>query len=474
MATSTRLSDPMIRAMLAALAYQGSDGRYQSLTRGSTRTALTARGMVEMEETRDGSGRPVGHFYLTPKSLTTLRNGFVIMMGTPGSKATEWHRAAIRSNAGISRAAAALILGNIAGARVITRTLGSAPTTEDMTAEQAIVMLSLLLTKGQRIEGYGTGPQGDEPPARLIAHTGDGFPREYEFILTHWGPAEETTVEEPTPVTVEDVEEVDYRMFVGVLFEDAGDMGIHKAANVREAIKNNAEQGHRAVRTEDGMIHVYYSWFVPQRVAVEEDDETPARYVVPVGKDTRDWMRFAHRARALSCAREYGLPSTAVIDTQAEAVILDREPWRGGQHCGHQITVGRMSSEYCGARKASGLALCLPHHDEVAEEYGTVRMAPGNALGDPSIPLTLMWEGEDGEPIAPYAEEATQDAYAWAVGEELGTEELLAMIREQAAVKPTDDPFARAVRALDEILTAGGIECLPAAWDGYADGRAQG
>jgi hypothetical protein len=48
------------------------------------------------------------------------------------------------------------------------------------------------------------------------------------------------------------------------------------------------------------------------------------------------------------------------------------------------------------------------------------------------------------------------------------------MIREQAAMKPTDDPFARAVRALDEILTAGGIECLPAAWDGYADGRAQG
>jgi hypothetical protein len=216
--------------------------------------------------------------------------------------------------------------------------------------------------------------------------------------------------EDPTPAAVEDVEEVDYRMFVGILFEDAKDMGIHKAANVREAIKNNAEQGHRAVRTEDGMIHVYYSWFVPQRAAVEEDaaeeaDETPARYVVPVGKDTRDWMRFAHRVRALSCAREYGLPGTAVIDTQAEAVILDREPWRGGQHCGHEITVGRMSSQYCGARKASGLALCLPHHDEVTEEYGTVRMAPGNALGDPSAPLTLMWEGEDGKPVAPTAEE---------------------------------------------------------------------
>jgi hypothetical protein len=76
--------------------------------------------------------------------------------------------------------------------------------------------------------------------------------------------------EPTTPAAVEDVEEVDYRMFVGVLFEDAKDMGLHKAANVRAAITNNAAEGHRAVRTESGMIHVYYSWFVPQRAAVEE------------------------------------------------------------------------------------------------------------------------------------------------------------------------------------------------------------
>lgn len=86
--------------------------------------------------------------------------------------------------------------------------------------------------------------------------------------------------EEPTPVTAEDVENVDYRMFVGVLLEDAKDMGLVTADGVRAAITNNAEQGYRAVRTEDGMIHVYYSWFVPQRAAVVEEAapavDTPA------------------------------------------------------------------------------------------------------------------------------------------------------------------------------------------------------
>ncbi|MFD8654963.1 hypothetical protein [Streptomyces mirabilis] len=85
------------------------------------------------------------------------------------------------------------------------------------------------------------------------------------------------TPEEPTPATVADVEDVDYRMFVGVLFEEAKDMGLVRADGVREAIKNNAAEGHRAVRTEDGMVHVYYSWFVPQRAAVEEDAEQQPR-----------------------------------------------------------------------------------------------------------------------------------------------------------------------------------------------------
>ncbi|MGA5598332.1 hypothetical protein ACPCSE_29280 [Streptomyces cellulosae] len=56
--------------------------------------------------------------------------------------------------------------------------------------------------------------------------------------------------------------------------------------------------------------------------------------------------------------------------------------------------------------------------------------------------------------------------------EEMGTEDLLQVLREEAAGLPEGSRLARAWAAMDRILTNGGIECLPAAWDGYGDAEA--
>lgn len=64
--------------------------------------------------------------------------------------------------------------------------------------------------------------------------------------------------------------------------------------------------------------------------------------------------------------------------------ILREEPDRGGQLCGYQIQIGCWHNDgqkFCGEPKAPGLYFCREHHQDVLEEYGEVRMAPGNAVG---------------------------------------------------------------------------------------------
>jgi len=64
--------------------------------------------------------------------------------------------------------------------------------------------------------------------------------------------------------------------------------------------------------------------------------------------------------------------------------ILKREPARSSQVCGYQIQVGSWHNDgqkFCGEPKAKGLYFCQPHHNWVLDEYGEVRMAPGNAIG---------------------------------------------------------------------------------------------
>ncbi|MET7363199.1 hypothetical protein ABZS76_32845 [Streptomyces sp. NPDC005562] len=55
--------------------------------------------------------------------------------------------------------------------------------------------------------------------------------------------------------------------------------------------------------------------------------------------------------------------------------------------------------------------------------------------------------------------------------DEMGTDRLLEVLREHVGDIPADSTFARAWALMDRILTDGGIECLPAPWDGYADAR---
>lgn len=79
--------------------------------------------------------------------------------------------------------------------------------------------------------------------------------------------------------------------------------------------------------------------------------------------------------------------------------ILPREPWRGSQICGYQISCGGWSSTaaFCGERKEDGLPYCQEHFWDVMDEYGEVRMAPGNALGDPKWSVRLLWEPYEGD-----------------------------------------------------------------------------
>ena len=84
---------------------------------------------------------------------------------------------------------------------------------------------------------------------------------------------------------------------------------------------------------------------------------------------------------------------------------LPYEPWRGGQICGYQIAYGLPWSEFCPERKADGLYFCEKHDRWVREEDGIVHIAPGNAMGDLSKPLTLLWEPLEGDPVHPTSEE---------------------------------------------------------------------
>lgn len=62
---------------------------------------------------------------------------------------------------------------------------------------------------------------------------------------------------------------------------------------------------------------------------------------------------------------------------------VSREPWRGGQICGHQIAYGMPWSIFCGEFKKLGSPLCHEHDRDLREEYGgqLPKFAPGNATG---------------------------------------------------------------------------------------------
>jgi hypothetical protein len=101
------------------------------------------------------------------------------------------------------------------------------------------------------------------------------------------------------------------------------------------------------------------------------------------------------------------------------AKTLPREPWRGSQICGDQLshTTWTSRSSYCGYRKAEGEYFCRVHARRYRLAGDVVRMAAGNARGDQDKPLALLWEPWDTlEPEQPTAEEIA--AYAGTDGGE--------------------------------------------------------
>jgi hypothetical protein len=76
--------------------------------------------------------------------------------------------------------------------------------------------------------------------------------------------------------------------------------------------------------------------------------------------------------------------------------------------CGYQVACGGWDRPmaFCAERKGDGLPLCAEHYEDVLAEYGEVRMAPGNALGERHWQTRLLWEGDDpAEPAEASAEE---------------------------------------------------------------------
>lgn len=80
------------------------------------------------------------------------------------------------------------------------------------------------------------------------------------------------------------------------------------------------------------------------------------------------------------------------------AKTLSREPWRGGQICGYQTEYGVVPGRevFCGEFKAPGRYFCQEHHNWVLEEYGSLRMSPGNAKGLELKKTVYRWSVLDG------------------------------------------------------------------------------
>ncbi|MGW1436788.1 hypothetical protein ACWD7M_16255 [Streptomyces griseus] len=135
-----------------------------------------------------------------------------------------------------------------------------------------------------------------------------------------------------------------------------------------------------------------------------------------------------------------GSPDKPCADCAEESSVsalptLTREPWRGGQYCGHQTAYGMPGATYCAERKAPGKVECAAHVEETGMAYGVIKSAPGNAVGliltnssmgrwsvrtaegelcasaddraelERTYGFTLLWEGETGEPVEPTEKE---------------------------------------------------------------------
>lgn len=270
--------------------------------------------------------------------------------------------------------------------------------------------------------------------------------------------ARPVVAEGAAPVEVEDV---DHHMYVGILREDAKDMGMVGADNVRASITH--ANGWPVERLDNGAIKVGYSFFEPQRPAPEEKATPPqghgytwgdAREVKaremnvgdvfvkaatgtawhtaadgtvsgagiarPMPLDGSAWTVVAMADNTITAANREGDQRTAEAPESARvlrveeapartAPVLTREPWRGGQICGHQTAYGLPGSKYCGDFKALGKYECQQHHDNSIAEYGTAgRVGECNAEGLAIVRTVWGWSVISDDDLCASADDRTE------------------------------------------------------------------
>jgi len=514
-------SDTMIRAMLNALTHQDSDGRYQVLTRGRTLGALDARGAVESEEIRDNYGRPVTLWYLTPAAVTTLRNGLVLMMGGSTSDATKTHREFVRSGWREAEAAARLILGDITGAEAVTTAQGSRPHHQHYSANDAVSYLANALSNGQHVAECDTGIDGNEPAGRLVVHLGGAVGAETVFHIKRPVAEEDDRADrERTMSLIAERVGADYVQVSTVLasgLEARSDVDRAHALDVARgelacgADLSTSGPGYavlkrrgrtttlRALEGAEGSPVVDIPAEEPQPVADGdhmEEIRPQGRYIRYTGALGRGWARRVCEDNAASVREEIARARRAgrsprgqdgsVIRVE-DAGVVDPSFEHAGAPCPAWFVPVYSEEQHDRADAPAAVeVLADAYRVEVladdgetvqgsrevdrAEARGIVEAAEGRATMTPEGVITAeavpSYVGSATHRLTPLAVDAAEEATP--IGE-MGTDELLTVLREEAPGLPAGSRFARAWAAMDETLTAGGIECLPAPWDGYGE-----
>jgi hypothetical protein len=188
----------------------------------------------------------------------------------------------------------------------------------------------------------------------------------------------EVRVPEAAPAPL--VADGEYRMHVGILRDEAKDMGTVQAANVRAAIAN--ADGWPVERLDDGTIKVGYSYFEPQRV--EEPEPRPAAEVLgadPVPADTS----VLEGMPGQPVGRE-GVPTRDAVTHEAYVMQLRSEGvWMLPNHDDRaHMTQAKVIGALAWARQAA------PNHTRVAVDTdGTVYVSTGRQAAR-YIPASLI------------------------------------------------------------------------------------
>lgn len=252
---ASKLSDKMISTLLDALtrrvsikgggiAYQVSAPTDPSAPTG-TLNALERRGLVEAA-TKSMTLSGHGYFlreatWLTEQGMSFLREALNAAIAKGGKGRDDVWRAFFGKGHN-SDAVAAFLVGDIEGMHTVTRTRHERGAhKEQLSAEDGIRQMGNIIFNGQALLTRNDGT--------YLAALGAGVGAQTVF----------------TPVrSAVEVEDVEHRMYVGVLRDDAKDMGTVGADNVRAAISN--ANGWPVEHLDDGTIRVGYSWFVPNRI----------------------------------------------------------------------------------------------------------------------------------------------------------------------------------------------------------------